>query len=230
MPAANLHLTLAFLGEADQLTTTRLMAAVERQHCPPLTIALNETGWFVRQGRLGRPDGVAQRAHRAGQGAASPRREAGAWQRRAGLSPPRHPVAQGERTATALPAPDFVLQADRFCLYQSSRPRTGCATSPRLLAAAGQRENGILTGGHAQTHRLREPYHDLRSPAIRAADLRYKRFLTDVQLDNGEVITIHCANTGAMTGCAEPGTRVWYSTSDNPKRKLPHSWEIAESP
>ena len=59
---------------------------------------------------------------------------------------------------------------------------------------------------------------------------RYKRFLTDVQLDNGEVITIHCANTGAMTGCAEPGTRVWYSTSDNPKRKLPHSWEIAESP
>ena len=59
---------------------------------------------------------------------------------------------------------------------------------------------------------------------------RYKRFLTDVQLDNGEVITIHCANTGAMTGCADPGTRVWYSTSDNPKRKLPNSWEIAESP
>ncbi len=48
VPAANLHLTLAFLGEADQLTTTRLMAAVERQHCPPLTIALNETGWFGR--------------------------------------------------------------------------------------------------------------------------------------------------------------------------------------
>lgn len=44
------------------------------------------------------------------------------------------------------------------------------------------------------------------------------------------MITIHCANTGAMTGCALPGTRVWYSTSDNPKRKLPNSWEIAESP
>lgn len=69
-------------------------------------------------------------------------------------------------------------------------------------------------------------------PPLQSAQLvaRYKRFLTDVQLDSGEVITIHCANTGAMTGCAEPGTRVWYSTSDNPKRKLPHSWEIAQSP
>ncbi|MGL5225468.1 MAG: DNA/RNA nuclease SfsA, partial [Aeromonas sp.] len=59
---------------------------------------------------------------------------------------------------------------------------------------------------------------------------RYKRFLADVELDNGEVITVHCANTGAMTGCTEPGTLVWYSTSDNPKRKLPCSWEIAQSP
>ncbi|MGU5680275.1 DNA/RNA nuclease SfsA [Aeromonas allosaccharophila] len=68
-------------------------------------------------------------------------------------------------------------------------------------------------------------------PPLQSGQLvaRYKRFLTDVQLDNGEVITIHCANTGAMTSCAEPGTRVWYSTSDNPKRKLPNSWEIAES-
>ena len=49
-------------------------------------------------------------------------------------------------------------------------------------------------------------------------------------LADGETITIHCANTGAMTGCADPGTRVWYSTSNNPKRKLAHSWEIAQSP
>ncbi|MBP0603354.1 MULTISPECIES: DNA/RNA nuclease SfsA [Aeromonas] len=70
------------------------------------------------------------------------------------------------------------------------------------------------------------------APPLQSGQLiaRYKRFLTDVQLEGGEVITLHCANTGAMTGCAEPGTRVWYSTSNNPRRKLAHSWEIAESP
>lgn len=56
---------------------------------------------------------------------------------------------------------------------------------------------------------------------------RYKRFLTDIRLENNKTTTIHCANTGAMTGCAEPGNTVWYSTSDNPKRKYPFSWEIS---
>ncbi|WP_028114481.1 DNA/RNA nuclease SfsA [Ferrimonas kyonanensis] len=58
---------------------------------------------------------------------------------------------------------------------------------------------------------------------------RYKRFLADVSLDNGDVMTLHCANTGAMTGCAEPGDTVWYSTSDNPKRKYPCSWELTQT-
>jgi len=59
---------------------------------------------------------------------------------------------------------------------------------------------------------------------------RYKRFLADVTVmdnNNGAAeITMHCANTGAMTGCAVPGDAVWYSTSDNVKRKYPNSWEL----
>ncbi|WP_100159312.1 DNA/RNA nuclease SfsA [Proteus columbae] len=58
---------------------------------------------------------------------------------------------------------------------------------------------------------------------------RYKRFLADVVTPNGEEFTLHCANTGAMTGCATPGDTVWYSTSANAKRKYPHSWELTQT-
>lgn len=58
---------------------------------------------------------------------------------------------------------------------------------------------------------------------------RYKRFLADVITPDGEEFTLHCANTGAMTGCATPGDTVWYSTSDNAKRKYPHSWELTQT-
>lgn len=40
---------------------------------------------------------------------------------------------------------------------------------------------------------------------------------------------MHCANTGAMLGCADPGSAIWYSTSDNPKRKYRHSLELVRS-
>ncbi len=56
---------------------------------------------------------------------------------------------------------------------------------------------------------------------------RYKRFLADIELPDGELITIHCPNTGAMTQCAVPGSEVWFATSGNPKRKYAHTWELA---
>lgn len=58
---------------------------------------------------------------------------------------------------------------------------------------------------------------------------RYKRFLADVTLDSGELVTATCPNTGSMLGLALPGATVWLSVSANPTRKYPHTWELVEA-
>jgi len=58
---------------------------------------------------------------------------------------------------------------------------------------------------------------------------RYKRFLADVSLDTGEVVTATCPNTGSMMGLAVPGAVVWLSVSESPTRKYPHTWELVET-
>ena len=59
---------------------------------------------------------------------------------------------------------------------------------------------------------------------------RYKRFMADVELEDGSQITIHCPNTGSMKNCLFPGKKVWFLDSGNPKRKYPCTWELAEIP
>jgi len=59
---------------------------------------------------------------------------------------------------------------------------------------------------------------------------RYKRFLADVELADGVVVTAHCPNSGSMTACSEPGRPVYLSWHDNPKRKLKYTWEIIQMP
>ena len=59
---------------------------------------------------------------------------------------------------------------------------------------------------------------------------RYKRFLADVRLDDGCVVTAHCTNTGSMKTCWEPGDRVLLETAANPNRKLKFTWLAVERP
>ncbi len=59
---------------------------------------------------------------------------------------------------------------------------------------------------------------------------RYKRFLADVQLDDGKQVTAHCPNSGRMTACNQPGQPVFLSLHDKPHRKLKYTWELIQMP
>ncbi|GAM09816.1 hypothetical protein OR1_02098 [Geobacter sp. OR-1] len=57
---------------------------------------------------------------------------------------------------------------------------------------------------------------------------RYKRFLADIQLDDGSIVTAHTPNSGSMQGCAVPGSRAVLWRSSSPGRKYPLTWELVQ--
>jgi len=77
---------------------------------------------------------------------------------------------------------------------------------------------------------LSAPTMRFPQPVIRGSLIqRYKRFLADVRLDDGRIITASCPNTGSMLGLTAPGSPVWLSESDSPTRKYRFTWEMVEA-
>ena len=57
---------------------------------------------------------------------------------------------------------------------------------------------------------------------------RYKRFLADISLDSGDIVTVHCPNPGSMKGLATEGEKVWLEKNVNPRAKLSYGWRLSE--
>jgi len=93
-----------------------------------------------------------------------------------------------------------------------------CKESTRLENMAASNSSNVYSG--------------LRWPELIPGILvkRYKRFLADVRLNDGRIVTAHCPNTGSMKACSEPGRPVYLSFHNNPKRKLRYTWELIDMP
>jgi sugar fermentation stimulation protein A len=59
---------------------------------------------------------------------------------------------------------------------------------------------------------------------------RYKRFLADVRLKNGHLVTAHCPNSGSMLECSAPSRPVYLSRYNVPERSTRYTWELIEMP
>ena len=144
VPQENLHLTLAFLGEAEEAMVAPLIAAVNRQHCPPLSIPLDEVGWFSRAraawiGPRQWPNeltvlanALQRHGERFGLGNGDQHyRPHITLSRKA----PEPPVRE--------PAPHFMFTVNRFCLYQSVSCPDGVCYIPRATWPLQRRSHDL---------------------------------------------------------------------------------------
>ncbi len=77
----------------------------------------------------------------------------------------------------------------------------------------------------------RDPFPPYRFPTPLQPGVllsRYRRFLAEVELANGERVTAHCPNPGPMTGVCQVGAPIYLSCHSSPKRKLAYTWEMIQ--
>jgi sugar fermentation stimulation protein A len=69
------------------------------------------------------------------------------------------------------------------------------------------------------------------SPLIPARFLeRRKRFLSLVELADGQRVWVHVPNSGALTGCAPPGGDILLTEDRRPGRKTDYTWRFTRLP
>src|SRR5262249_36930508 len=136
-------------------------------------------------------------------------------------------------------APTASLDAEGFCCRPHPRDNEACASaksakSGRARRAAchpqrqGWKRETSPAGGSPvvlSALAMRFPNPVLRGTLIQ----RYKRFLADVHLDDGRLVTATCPNTGSMLGLTSPGATVWLSENASPTRKYRFTWEMVEA-
>ena len=57
---------------------------------------------------------------------------------------------------------------------------------------------------------------------------RYKRFLADIELEDGSEVTAHCPNPGSMLGLSQPGTKIWVEPNNDWRKKLKYGWQLVD--